>query len=76
MLSTLGLTVATPDEFRGRILSADFALVTLTMSISFVLAGLLADHVGANAALLVFAAVALAWGALYLRVTRHLDDAG
>jgi MFS family permease len=76
MLSTLGLTVATPDEYRGRILSADFALVTLTMSVSFVLAGLMADHLGATTAILVFSAVALVWGAFYLRLTKHLDDPG
>ena len=74
MLSTLGLTVATPDEYRGRILSADFALVTLTMSISFVLAGLMADHLGATVALLVFAGVAVAWGLFYLRLTSKLRD--
>ena len=73
-LSTLGLTVATPDEFRGRILSADFALVTLTMSISFVLAGLMADHWGAGIALTVFAAVAIVWGLFYLRLTAKLRD--
>ena len=73
MLSTLGLTVATPDQYRGRILSADFALVTLTMSISFVIAGLMADHLGATVALLVFSAVAIAWGLFYLRLTSRFE---
>ncbi len=74
MLSTLGLTLATPDEYRGRILSADFALVTLTMSISFVLAGVIGDLWGATTAVLVFAIVALLWGLFYLRLTAKLRD--
>lgn len=74
MLSTLGLTLATPDEYRGRILSADFALVTLTMSISFVLAGVITDVWGASTAVLVFAIVALLWGLFYLRLTAKLRD--
>ena len=69
----LGLTVATPDQYRGRILSADFALVTLTMSVSFVLAGVMADHLGSTVAILVFAAVAMAWGFFYLRLTNRLE---
>lgn len=74
MLSTLGLTLATPDEYRGRILSADFALVTLTMSISFVLAGVIGDLWGASTAVAVFAIVALLWGLFYLRLTAKLRD--
>lgn len=74
MLSTLGLTLATPDEYRGRILSADFALVTLTMSISFVIAGVVGDLWGPTTAVLVFAIVALVWGTFYLRLTATIRD--
>lgn len=71
-LSTLGLTIATPDAFRGRILSADFALVTLSMSISLVVGGLIGDHFGARAGLLILGSVAVVWGAFYMRVVARL----
>jgi hypothetical protein len=74
-LSTLGLTIATPDEFRGRIMAADFAIVTLTMSTSFVGGGLLERTIGAGPTLLVLAGVALVWGVAYLRITATLRRA-
>ncbi|HET8755536.1 MAG TPA: MFS transporter, partial [Solirubrobacteraceae bacterium] len=43
--STLGLQRATPDEIRGRIFSVDYALVTLMIALSTLLAGFLADAV-------------------------------
>lgn len=43
MLSTLGLQRATPDHIRGRLFSFDYGLVTLTITASTVLAGVLAD---------------------------------
>lgn len=73
-LSTIGLTIATPDEFRGRILSADFALVTLSMSISLVAGGLIGDHFGARAGLLILGSVAVIWGLFYLRLTSKLRN--
>jgi hypothetical protein len=73
-LSTIGLTIATPDEFRGRILSADFALVTLSMSVSLVVGGLIGDHFGARTALLILASVSVAWGLFYLRLTSKLRN--
>ena len=71
-LSTLGLTLETPDEFRGRITAADFALVMLTMSVSFIGGGLLERAAGATVALSVLAAIAFAWGLVYLRITAKL----
>ena len=44
-LSTLGLQRATPDAIRGRIFSVDYALVTLVIALSTLLAGFLADAV-------------------------------
>ncbi|MGH2384764.1 MAG: MFS transporter, partial [Candidatus Limnocylindria bacterium] len=43
MLSTFGLQRASPDEIRGRVFSFDYGLVTLTIALSTLLAGLLAD---------------------------------
>ena len=44
--STYGLQVVTPDALRGRIFAADFAMVTMTMSLSLALAGWMSGVVG------------------------------
>jgi len=49
-LSTLGLQRATPDAIRGRLFSLDYGLVTLTIAVSTLLAGMLADAVAPAAA--------------------------
>jgi MFS family permease len=43
MLSTLGLQRASPDAIRGRVFSFDYGLVTLTIALSTLLAGLVAQ---------------------------------
>lgn len=70
-LSNLGLQLATPDALRGRIFAADFALLTLTMSASFVLSGWASDRLGPRPVTVVLALIAGAWGLLYLSVTRR-----
>lgn len=74
-LSTYGLQANTPDEYRGRIMSADFALVSLSMSLSFIAAGWIDRTWGATTAFTVLAALSIAWGTLYLRGTRTLRNA-
>ncbi len=74
-LSNLGLQLATPDVLRGRIFAADFALLTLTMSASFLIAGWASDHFGPRPVTVVLAVVAGSWGLLYLAVTRTLRTA-
>ncbi len=71
-LSTYGLQVATPDALRGRILAADLALVTLTMSLSSTTAGIVSGWAGPGTAMRILAAVSLAWGGVYLFSTRRL----
>lgn len=71
-LSTYGLQVATPDALRGRILAADLALVTLTMSLSSTLAGFISMSSGPGTAMRILATVSLAWGGVYLLSTRGL----
>jgi MFS family permease len=71
-LSTYGLNANTPDEYRGRIGSADFALVSLSMSISFVAGGWLDRTFGATTAFTILAFVSILWGTLYLRVTTSM----
>jgi len=43
MLSTYGLQRHTPDAIRGRVFSFDFGLVTLTIALSTLLAGILSE---------------------------------
>jgi hypothetical protein len=74
-LSTYGLQAATPDFIRGRVFAADFALVTLSGSISYLAAGGLAEVAGPRVPTLVLAGVASAWGLTYLALTRRIRTA-
>ncbi len=71
-LSTYGLQLSTPDHIRGRIFAADFALVTLSMSASLLVAGAVAEHTGPRLPILALAGVAYLWGTVYLLLTRRL----
>ena len=71
-LSNLGLQLATSDAFRGRIFAADFALLTVTMSSSFLLSGWVTARFGARPVTVVLALIAAGWGVLYLALTRTL----
>jgi MFS family permease len=74
MTSTYGLQRETPDWIRGRVFSADYGFVTLTMSVSSLAAGLLSDHFGPMIATVATAMVcvlwALFWGAWTWRLWR------
>ena len=50
MLSTYGLQRHTPDAIRGRVFSFDFGLVTLTIALSTVVAGILSEALAPHAA--------------------------
>lgn len=71
-LSNLGLQLATPDALRGRIFAADFAVLTLTMSSSYLVGGWAAGQFGPRPVTVILALIASSWGALYLSVTRTL----
>ena len=71
-LSTYGLQRVTPDHIRGRIFAADFALVTLSMSASLLVAGAVAERTGPRPPTLGLAVVAYLWGTAYLLLTRRL----
>ena len=70
--STYGLQVVTPDALRGRIFAADFALVTMTMSLSLALAGWVSGVVGVGPTIVGLACIEIAWGVLYLVITKTL----
>jgi MFS family permease len=74
-LSTYGLQRIVPDRIRGRVFAFDFALVTMTLAASILVAGWAADRYDPRAVMAVLAAVALAyaviWSALTTRIRRR-----
>ena len=70
--STYGLQVVTPDALRGRIFAADFALVTMTMSLSLASAGWVSGVVGVGPTIVGLACIEIVWGVLYLVITKTL----
>jgi MFS family permease len=75
-LSTYGIQAAVPDYIRGRVFAADFALVTVTMSLSLVASGALAGVTGPRPPTLLLAGVSCLWGFAYLALTRPLRHPG
>ncbi len=77
-LSSLGLQRATPDALRGRLFSFDYALVTLTIALSTLAAGLLADAFSPSVAVWVMvglvAAAGSAWAAFASPLWRGQQD--
>jgi MFS family permease len=71
-MSTYGLQAAVPDYIRGRVFAADFALVTITMSVALVASGALAEVTGPRLPTLLLAGVSCLWGVAYLMLTRSL----
>ena len=71
-LSTYGLQLRTPDYIRGRVMAGDFAILTLTLSITALLAGLLSEAVGVRWTLTTFGGVAFCTGCAYLVLTRNV----
>jgi len=65
LTSTFGLQKEVPDGIRGRIFAVDYGLVTLTMSISSLAAGVFSDRFGAATATIVTAFVCVAWAVIW-----------
>jgi MFS family permease len=61
LTSTYGLQREVPDSIRGRVFAADYGLVTLTMSISSLLAGIASDHFGPTIAAVGTASLSILW---------------
>ena len=74
LTSTYGLQREVPDFIRGRVFAADYGFVTLTMSISSLVAGVLSDRFSPAIAVIATASVsilwALVWGAWTWRLWR------
>ena len=71
-LSTYGLQVRCPDEMRGRVLAGDFALITLSLGLSSLLAGVVSEYIGARGTIAVFAVIAVCSSIIYLLATRNV----
>lgn len=71
-LSTYGLQLRTPDYIRGRVMAGDFAIVTLTLSITAMAAGLLSEVAGVRVTITAFAGAAAVAGCAYLVLTRNV----
>ena len=71
-LSTYGLQRIVPDRLRGRIFAFDFALVTLTIAASNLLAGWTARRFGPDVAMFGLALVALVYATVWWTATRRV----
>ncbi|MGH2427953.1 MAG: MFS transporter [Candidatus Limnocylindria bacterium] len=69
-LSTLGLQRATPDAIRGRVFSFDYGLVTLTIALSTLLAGVLADLVPPQVAVWAMVGLIVIAGSAWIAFSR------
>jgi MFS family permease len=72
MMSTYGLQLRAPDDIRGRVMAGDFAIVTLVLSLTSIIAGLLSEAVGVRWSITICAGAAGLAGTVYLVVTRNL----
>lgn len=71
-VSTYGLQREVPDFIRGRVFSADYGFVTLTMALSGLGAGIASDQWGPAAATLGTASVCIVFGILWAIATWRL----
>lgn len=72
MLSTYGLQVTTPDALAGRVLSVDFGIATLSIGLSSLVAGGVAEKWGLGPASWALAGVSVGYGVAWLAWTRGL----
>ncbi len=76
MLSTYGLQVIVPDHIRGRIFGFDYMLITLSLSVSAVVASAVADQIGAPDTIKILGSVALAWAGVWFVLSRGVRRTG
>jgi predicted MFS family arabinose efflux permease len=76
MLSTYGLQVLVPDRIRGRIFGFDYMLITLSLSLSALIASAVADQIGAPVTVTILGGVALAWAGVWFVLSRNARRAG
>jgi len=75
VLSTYGLQRIVPDRIRGRVFAFDFALITLSLAVSSLVASALADAIGPRTAVMIVGGIAFAWAAAWWLLTRDVRRA-
>jgi predicted MFS family arabinose efflux permease len=76
MLSTYGLQVLVPDRIRGRIFGFDYMLITLSLSVSALIASAVADQIGAPDTVTILGGVALVWAVVWFVLSRGVRRTG
>ncbi len=76
MLSTYGLQVLVPDHIRGRIFGFDYMLITLSLSVSALVASAVADQIGAPDTVTILGGVALVWALVWFVLSRGVRRTG
>jgi len=61
-----------PDHVRGRVLSGDFAMVSLVIASTSIVAGIASENIGVRPAMMIFAGVAAVASSGYLAATKKL----
>lgn len=72
VLSSYGLQRLVPDYIRGRVFAVDFAMITLSLAFSSLLAAALSDSVGPRASAFILGGIAVAWAAMWWILTRRV----
>ena len=72
VLSSYGLQRLVPDRIRGRIFAVDYAMITLTLGGSSLVASSLADALGPRDAVAIVGGVALLWAGVWWTLTRRV----
>lgn len=72
MAATYGLQREVPDELRGRLFAFDYGLVTLTISVSSLVTGVVADRYGAVPVVMALAVMSVVIALIWIQVTRKL----
>jgi predicted MFS family arabinose efflux permease len=76
MLSTYGLQVIVPDRIRGRIFGFDYMLITLSLSVSAVIASAVSDAIGPRTTVAILGGVALVWAVAWFVASRGVRRTG
>jgi MFS family permease len=69
VLSSYGLQRLVPDRIRGRIFAFDFALITLSLGVSSMVASVLSDAIGPRPTIAIVGGLAVAWAILWWLLT-------
>jgi MFS family permease len=74
-LSTYGLQRIVPDRMLGRIFAFDYALITLTLTVSSLVTGWAAEAFGAPVTAVVLGTIAMLWAAVWSLLTTDVRRA-